>query len=116
MKQTVSDHGGNIDAIYFAPDHPDQATDRRKPGVGMLHEALAAFSAAPAVTPFIGDALRDIQAASAAGCPSICVRTGKGEAAIANGFANTTAPIACCDDLYAAAEYVIAHYAPSTVN
>ena len=31
--------GGAIYAVYFSPDHPDHATDRRKPGTGMIEEA-----------------------------------------------------------------------------
>src|SRR5450432_220667 len=29
---------GLIDATYFCADHPDEATERRKPGAGMLIE------------------------------------------------------------------------------
>src|SRR5690349_23535666 len=36
MQHAVADLGGRIDAIEFAPDHPDQASDRRKPAPGMF--------------------------------------------------------------------------------
>ena len=116
MLEIVESHGGRIQAVYFAPDHPDTPSERRKPGPGMLQEAIEEFGADAANTPFVGDALRDMQAANAAGCPAICVHTGKGEQTIAAGWGDMHPPVTCCDDLYAAAEYVIAHYAPKAVS
>jgi D-glycero-D-manno-heptose 1,7-bisphosphate phosphatase len=116
MQHALAAYGGEVDAIYVAPDHPNAPTHRRKPGPGMLEEALLDFGAHARITPFIGDALRDIEAAAAAGCPAICVRTGKGADTIQAGFASTVPPVACVEDLYEAAEYVIAHYASRTLE
>ena len=111
LLQQVAQHGGTINAIYFAPDHPDTPSTRRKPAPGMLLEALADFGALAENTPFVGDAATDMQAASAAGCPRVCVRTGKGEATIAVGFDANIAPVTQCDDLYEAAQHYLQHYA-----
>ncbi len=71
-------HNAHIDAIYFCPDHPDNPTNRRKPGNGMLLEALADFGVNPIDTPFVGDNIIDVQAAHTTGCPSHFVLTGHG--------------------------------------
>jgi len=80
LQQLLRAKGAMLDAIYVCTDHPDHATHRRKPEAGMLQEALQHFSADPARTPMVGDALRDLQAAVAAGCPRYLVLTGKGDA------------------------------------
>lgn len=74
----LAQHGAQLDGIYWCPDAPDAATDRRKPAAGMLHEALRDFGADAQSTPMVGDALRDLQAGQAAGCEAHLVRTGKG--------------------------------------
>lgn len=78
LQQQVAAHGGMIARFYACHDHPDHPTHRRKPAPGMLLEALADFGALASHTPFIGDALTDMQAAQAAGCRPVLVRTGKG--------------------------------------
>jgi len=105
--------GGRIDKVYYAPDHPARASERRKPGAGMLHEALRDFNAEAAATPFVGDMTRDMEAALAAGCPRILVKTGKGAHTLEKGLSTTLQPVAICEDLYEAAEYFLQHYAGS---
>ncbi len=70
--------GAVLDALLFAPDTPDRATARRKPGPGMLLEAMARFQAPPADALMIGDQPTDAEAAHRAGVDFILVRTGKG--------------------------------------
>ncbi len=103
----VKKHGGTIDRIYIAPDHPDAPSPRRKPAPGMLLEALHDFHADPAQTPLVGDALRDLEAAAAAGCPRILTRTGKGTALEAAGIPTSMKPVHICDHLSAAADYIL---------
>ena len=64
-----------------------------------LLEALAEFGADPATTPMIGDALRDMQAGRALGCPRFLVRTGQGEATLSNGLTAEVEPVSIHDDL-----------------
>jgi D-glycero-D-manno-heptose 1,7-bisphosphate phosphatase len=111
LRQQVMAAGGNIDAIYYAPDLPEQATERRKPGAGMLLEALAAFGAEPSRTPFVGDHLRDMQAAATAGCPRILVRTGHGASVEKAGLPAAIAPVTVVDDLPQAVTHILQHYA-----
>jgi len=102
--------GGRIDRIYSALEAPSTPSLRRKPAPGMLHEALTAFAADAAQTPMVGDMLRDLEAAAAAGCPRILTRSGKGAALERAGIPPHVAPVTVCDDLYAAAQHICATY------
>lgn len=91
--------GAKLDAIFFAPDPPWAATDRRKPGPGMLREAMARFRTAPEDTVFIGDSITDMQAAKTVGCRRILVRTGKGRAELAKGLPPELLPVTVTETL-----------------
>ena len=78
MKMLLAADHAHIDEIYICTDVSIEPNKRRKPAPGMLKEALERFKARPEKSPFIGDALRDLQAAAAIGCPAILVRTGRG--------------------------------------
>lgn len=83
MQQQVIAAGGFIDGIAFAPEHPDVATSRRKPGPGMLLEIAAQLQLPTlARTPFVGDSVSDVLAARAAGAIPVLLRSGKGEQSI----------------------------------
>jgi D-glycero-D-manno-heptose 1,7-bisphosphate phosphatase len=70
--------GGRIDVIAFCPHGPDDGCRCRKPNPGLLREIGQRFAIALDGVPFIGDTLRDLQAARAVGAWPILVRTGKG--------------------------------------
>jgi D-glycero-D-manno-heptose 1,7-bisphosphate phosphatase len=99
--------GARLDALLVAPDTPDAASDRRKPGPGMLREALTRFRASPAETPMIGDTLSDLKAAAAAGCRRVLVRTGKGALTQAAGLPPELLPVAVHEDLWSAVEVLL---------
>jgi D-glycero-D-manno-heptose 1,7-bisphosphate phosphatase len=100
MRQLASEKGGKIAAIYVCPHAPDSDCLCRKPKPGLLHTFAAEHDVALADTVFIGDALRDIQAALAAGAQPILVKTGKGELTLA---ANPDLNIPIFNTLYDAA-------------
>ncbi len=77
LRDLVVEAGGRIDAFYVCPHRPDERCGCRKPQPGLLLEAAAAFGVAPADCLFIGDAVTDAQAAAAAGCAALLVRTGR---------------------------------------
>ena len=77
---------------------------RRKPGPGMLREALAVHGASAAETPFIGDQADDLQAAFHAGCRRVLVKTGLGDKTLAAGLPDYVAPVAIYADLAAAVQ------------
>ena len=101
LRDLMARDGGSIDAIFACTDAPWAATERRKPGAGMLREALARFGANPAETPMVGDSLGDMQAAHKAGCPRVLLRTGHGAKTQAAGLPPDLAPIAVHADLAA---------------
>jgi D-glycero-D-manno-heptose 1,7-bisphosphate phosphatase len=85
MHQAVIDAGGRIDAIFFCPHGPDVECHCRKPKPGMALEILRRFQATAGDTLLVGDTLRDLQAASSAGCKPVLVRTGNGSRTEAHG-------------------------------
>jgi D-glycero-D-manno-heptose 1,7-bisphosphate phosphatase len=110
MRAEVSKAGGKIDEVYYASAADELPSIWRKPAPGMLLEGIKNYGADPARTPFVGDMLRDMQAAVAAGCPRILTRTGKGARLEASGIPAEIAPVTVTDDLYTAAELIIATY------
>ena len=79
LKNALKNLGGDLDGLAFCPHHPDDKCRCRKPEPGMLLDMMASLDVAAADTVFVGDSLRDIQAALAAGCRAALVRTGNGK-------------------------------------
>lgn len=71
--------GGHVDGLFFCPHHPDDGCGCRKPGVGMLEQIENQFGCSLEGMPFVGDSLKDIQAALAYKMKPVLVRTGNGE-------------------------------------
>ncbi|MBL8704162.1 MAG: HAD-IIIA family hydrolase [Rhodospirillales bacterium] len=105
MRTLLQQAGAHLDAEFVCTDAHD--SPRRKPAPGMLLEAMARFGAAPAETMMIGDALRDLEAAAAAGCPRVLVLTGKG-AETASDLPDRVRPVAIRADLAAAVDALLA--------
>lgn len=78
MQRACAELGGRIDGIEYAPDHPDHATEMRKPAPGMLKDLARRLQVNLADVHFVGDKIEDVQAARAAGARPVLVRTGKG--------------------------------------
>lgn len=78
MQRACAELGGRIDGIEFAPEHPDDASEMRKPAPGMLKDLARRLQLNLADVYFIGDSATDIEAAQAAGARPILVRTGNG--------------------------------------
>ena len=85
MHKAAGQLGGRIDAVFFCPHAHDAGCACRKPKPGMLLEIAGRFDIALDTVPVIGDSLRDLQAASAAGGRPILVLTGKGEQTLKAG-------------------------------
>lgn len=68
--------GGDIEAVLFCPHHPDHGCDCRKPRPGMFHELAARLQTSLAGVPAVGDSLRDLQAAAAAGASPVLALSG----------------------------------------
>ena len=85
LQRAAAQAGGRIDAFFFCPHAADAACQCRKPQPGMLLEVARRFNVALEDTYMVGDALRDVQAAAAAGARPVLVLTGKGEKTEAEG-------------------------------
>lgn len=78
--------GGVISRVFVCPHSPDDGCDCRKPAPWLLLRAMEAARISANATVAVGDDLRDLEAARAAGVAPVLVRTGKGrlsEAAVA---------------------------------
>ena len=78
MHRAVGQAGGRIDAIFFCPHAAEANCECRKPKPGLLKEIGARFNVELDGVPMIGDSLRDVEAAVAAGAKPWLVMTGKG--------------------------------------
>jgi D-glycero-D-manno-heptose 1,7-bisphosphate phosphatase len=74
----VQQVGGHIDALYACPHTPEDGCDCRKPRPGMLLHATQDLAIDLARSFLVGDAISDMEAALAAGCQPVMVRTGRG--------------------------------------
>ncbi len=69
---------GRLDGAYHCPERPEDATDRRKPGPGMIREAAAELQLDLARSWIVGDSRADVEAGRRAGLAgSVFVLTGK---------------------------------------
>jgi D-glycero-D-manno-heptose 1,7-bisphosphate phosphatase len=91
MHRALALVGGHVDAVFFCPHTADAQCECRKPKTGMLKEIGLRFGVDLTGVPCIGDSLRDLDAAEAAGAQPILVLTGKGEKTLREGaFPNNT--------------------------
>ena len=74
--QTVKEEGGQIDAIYYCPHHPDDNCNCRKPGIANISKAMKRFDIDLESSYFIGDSPKDIETGYRAGCKTVLVKTG----------------------------------------
>ncbi len=69
---------GRLDGVYHCPERPEDATDRRKPGPGMLLEAAEQLGLDLGRSWIVGDSRADVEAGCRAGLAgAVFVLTGK---------------------------------------
>ena len=90
-----------VDAAYYCPDVPPNVTARRKPGIGMIEEAVRDLGLDLGRAYFVGDKLIDIECGRNASLPSILVRTGYGSKCVGSGAAYEA------DDVTGALDWII---------
>ena len=78
MASSIRDKGGRLDSIFFCPHSPADQCGCRKPKPGMLLEISDRLSIGLSGVPVVGDSLRDLEAAAAAGAMPVMVKTGRG--------------------------------------
>ena len=82
LTQLVEEQGAELGAIFYCPHHPDDKCKCRKPMPGMVDAIEAEFNISAEGFYFVGDSLRDLQAAKTKGCKPVLVKTGNGEKTI----------------------------------
>ena len=78
LESLVETAGGKIAGIFFCPHHPGDGCRCRKPNPGLLEQIAESANVSLTNRPFVGDSLKDIQAAVAIGAKPVLVRTGNG--------------------------------------
>jgi D-glycero-D-manno-heptose 1,7-bisphosphate phosphatase len=76
MMRSLQAAGGRMDAVFFCPHTPEDNCACRKPLPGMAQDIGRRYGVDLALVPMVGDTLRDLQAAQAAGCEPHLVRSG----------------------------------------
>lgn len=85
LQRAAAQAGGRVDAFFFCPHAPDSTCACRKPKPGMVLEVARRFNVSLADVYMVGDTLRDIEAASAAGARPVLVLSGRGRETLEEG-------------------------------
>ncbi len=80
MMQELHAAGARVDAVFFCPHTPEENCLCRKPLPGMVLDIGKRYGVELGAVPMLGDTLRDLQTAQAAGCPPHLVRSGRAAA------------------------------------
>jgi len=78
----VESANGKIHGIFYCPHLPNEHCNCRKPKTGLLEQIEKKFQCSLQSSPFVGDSVKDVQAALTHGCKAMLVRTGNGERAL----------------------------------
>jgi len=107
MRRLIRESGGDIGKIVYCPHLPEDGCDCRKPAPGLLHDLSRLYGVSLEWVPVIGDSLRDIDAAVAAGARPVLVLTGNGRKT-ERELSEQGRSVECFVDLAAAASALIA--------
>ncbi len=106
MVLAIQEHGGRVDDVLYCPHKPDDRCDCRKPQPGMLKLAAQRWQIDLKQSVLIGDADTDILAATAVGCRSGLVLSGRGRNLVARLPQLGLQDIPCFDHLNAAVDWI----------
>jgi len=107
LNHELEKSSASVDKIIFCLDHPDRPTQFRKPGPGMLLQAMDQYGVPPEDTVMIGDSLRDLIAANKARCRKILVKTGFGSRTLKEGVPDSLNPFDTKENLLDAVNYLV---------
>jgi len=106
LRRLVAAEGGRVDRIVVCPHGADDQCDCRKPRPGLLRRLARYYQVSLDGVPVVGDSLRDLQAAAAAGATPVLVRTGNGVKTAAS-LPDDLRSVGIFDDLAAVAASLI---------
>lgn len=107
MNAMVEDAGGSIAVVCYCPHHPDAACECRKPLPGLLDQIEQTLDVSVQNAWYVGDSLKDIQAARNKHCIPVLVRSGKGRATEAALTPDEQRQLLVFDNLAAAADHIL---------
>lgn len=102
----LGEFGGRVDGIFFCPHAPEAHCACRKPRPGLLLDIARRYQIELTGIPMVGDSIRDMEAARAAGARPILVRTGNGLRTEREN-ASALTDVKVYDDLTATAEALL---------
>jgi histidinol-phosphate phosphatase family protein len=105
MLQAIEKAKGKIDAVYYCIHRKEKNCSCRKPKSGLIDAANNDYHIRIKKSFFIGDTIRDVITAKAAGCKSILVLSGKEK--LANQKNWEAHPDFVFKDLWEAAEFIL---------
>lgn len=82
MLREVSDHGGHIDAMFFAASGNPDGHGKRQPKVNLLRQIETRYQVSCAEMTLVGDSREDLEAAKSVGARAMLVQTGNGATAL----------------------------------
>ena len=106
MLKALGKSGARINAVYYCTHRDEDHCSCRKPKAGLIKLAIKGKKIDLRISFFIGDTLRDVRAAKAAGCKSILVFSGAEKPSNRDNW--PTRPDFTFKDLYAAAKFITA--------
>lgn len=118
LTRLVEEQGAELGAIFYCPHHPDDKCKCRKPLPGLVDAIEAEFNISAEGVYFVGDSLRDLQAALVKGCKPMLVKTGNGIKTLgqlADPASQTDSPVVALEqvmvveNLAAAADFILAN-------
>lgn len=107
MQNSLRAQGAHVDAFYFCPHTDADQCGCRKPKAGMLRQAAKEHGIDLSRSFMVGDALRDIQAATSAGVTPILVKTGRGSSQMTQIEDPSQQPARISEDVLEAVDYIL---------
>lgn len=107
MLRMLAEVGGRIDGVFFCPHAPEEDCACRKPKIGLYQDIARRFQVDLATVPAVGDSMRDIDSARAAGAIPMLVRSGNGEETLRDNAA-ALHDVAVYDNLLAVSAALLA--------
>jgi len=78
MHLLLAEVGGRVDAVFYCPHAPEAGCHCRKPAPGLYEQIGERYGIDLRGVPVVGDTVKDVHGAMAAGCEPHLVLTGKG--------------------------------------
>ncbi len=104
MLKALEKSGARVSAVYYCTHRDEDRCSCRKPKAGLIKLALKGKKIDLRNSFFIGDTIRDVRAAKAAGCKSILVFSGAEKPSNRDNW--QALPDYTFKDLYAAAKFI----------